>query len=97
MNFSVALKLHLLLAHETCMILRRKGFARVGESVIESVHQFQQRYIDSTKRLLDDEKVKDLKSKRQAIRNDMTVERAMDKLNESIKHKKNEIVIEKKT
>ena len=69
----------------------------IRETRIKRSYQFQERDHDSVKRLLNTEKEKALKLKRQTVRNNMNVKRITKKVNKNSKQKRDRVAIEYKT
>ena len=88
MNFSIAHKLHLLIAHAIPVIRLHEGASFLSEGRIERTHQSQTRDNDLVKRIASEDRSKESKAKRQAIRNSVNVSSQVSKVNESCKRKK---------
>ena len=96
MKFTVPHKLHLLLAHAIEIMRLRKGISFIGEDRIERTHQLQDKDNDAVKRLSNTDKAKELKLKRQAIRNNLSVKSITEEVNNNSKRKRDGKPIEYK-
>ena len=97
MNFTIPQKSHSLMSRAAQMIRLRKGLAHVGISRIDRAHQLKHKDDDSSKRLSNVDKRKQLKLKRQAIRNDFEIKTVVNKASDESKRKRKGEVIEHKT